>query len=66
MMTGVSESKHWESIFHVSVNTNLMKQNVSQVNGGTIINVDVSVKSIYLKMVMFGILLYVIVEMENI
>ena len=43
-----------------------MKQNVSQVNGGTIINVDVSVKSIYLKMVMFGILLYVIVEMENI
>ena len=66
MMTGVSESKHWESIFHVIVNTNLMKQNVSQVNGGTIINVDVSVKSIYLKMVMFGILLYVIVEMENI
>ena len=43
-----------------------MKQNVSQVNGGTIINVDVSVKSVYLKMVMFGILLYVIVEMENI
>ena len=30
----------------MSVNTNLMKQNVSQINGGIMINVDVSIKHI--------------------
>ena len=44
-----------------------MKQNVSQVNGGITTNVDVSVKKIiYVKKIMFGILLHVIVKMENI
>ena len=44
-----------------------MKQNVSQVNGGITANVDVSVKKIiYVKKIMFGILLHVIVKMENI
>ena len=46
---------------------NQMEQNVIQSNGGTTINVDVSVqKVIYVKKIMFGILLPVIVEMENI
>ena len=44
-----------------------MEQNVIQLNGGITINVDVSVKNIiYVKKIMFGILLHVIVKMENI
>ena len=44
-----------------------MEQNVSKINGGITINVDVSVKSIiYVKMNMFEILLHVILKMENI
>ena len=44
-----------------------MYQNVSQINGGIRIIVDVSVKNIiYVKKVMFGILLHVIMKMENI
>ena len=44
-----------------------MKQNVSQINGVTTINVDVSVTNItYVKKIVFGILLHVIVNMENI
>ena len=54
-------------MFHVSINVNLMEQNVIQINGGITINVDVSVKNIiYVKMIMFGVLLHVIVKMENI
>ena len=44
-----------------------MKEIVIQINGGIMINVDLSVKNvIYMKKIMFGILLYVIVKMENI
>ena len=44
-----------------------MDENVIQINGGTMINVDVSVKNIiYVKKSMFGIMLHVIVIMENI
>ena len=44
-----------------------MEQNVSQVNGGIRISVDVSIKKfIYVKEIMFGIPLHVIVKMENI
>ena len=43
-----------------------MEQNVTQLSGGITINVDVSVKNIYVKKIMFGILLHVIVKMENI
>ena len=44
-----------------------MKQNVSQINDGIMINVDVSVKkTMYVKKIMFGILLYLIVKMGNI
>ena len=59
--------KHKPSIYHVNVNVNLMEQNVSQINGGITINVDVSVKKFMLvKKIMFGILLHVIVKMESI
>ena len=44
-----------------------MMQNVKQINGGTTINDNVSVKNIiYVKKIMFGTLLYVIVQMEKI
>ena len=50
----------------MNVNVNLMEQNVIKINGGITINVDVSVKIIYEKNVIFGIMLHVIVKMENI
>ena len=44
-----------------------MEQNLIQIIGRVMINVDASVKNIiYVKKIMFGILLHVIVKMENI
>ena len=44
-----------------------MEEIVIQINGGIMINVDVSVKNLmYVKKIMFGILLHVIVKIENI
>ena len=51
----------------MNVNVALVEQNVIQINGEVTINVDVSIKYImYVKKIMFGILLNVIVRMENI
>ena len=44
-----------------------MEENVIQVNGGITSNADVSVKDvIYVKNIIFGILLHLIAEMVNI
>ena len=44
-----------------------MEENVIQINGGIKINVDVSVKNvIYVKKIMFGILVNVFVRKKNI
>ena len=44
-----------------------MEEVVTQTNGKIMINNDVSVKNVmYVKKIMFGILLHVIVKMENI
>ena len=44
-----------------------MEENVIQVNGGIKINVDASVKNVmYVKNIIFGILLHVVVKMGNI
>ena len=44
-----------------------MEENVIQINGEIRINADVSVKNVrYLKKIIFGILLNVVVKMENI
>ena len=52
-------------MYHANVNVDLMEENVIQINGGITINVDFSVKNVmYVKM--FGILLHVVVKMENI
>ena len=51
----------------MQVNINLMGKNVIQVNGAITINVDVSVNNIiYVKKIIFEILLHVAVKMENI
>ena len=43
-----------------------MEEIVNQINGGIMINVDVTAKNVmYVKKIMFGILLHVIVKMEN-
>ena len=39
--------KHQQNIFHVSVNVNLMEKNVSHINSGITIVLDVSVKKIH-------------------
>ena len=44
-----------------------MRKNVIQINGGITIKVDASVKNVmYVKKIIFGILLHVVVKMENI
>ena len=44
-----------------------MEENVIQINGGITINVDKSVKiTIYVKKIIFGILLHVVAKMANI
>ena len=51
----------------MNVNVNLIEQNAVQINGGITINVDASVKIIiHVKKDMLGILVHVIVNMENI
>ena len=54
-------------MYHLIVNVNLVEESVIQVNDRIAINVDVCVKNvIYVKNIIFGILLHVFVEMENI
>ena len=63
MIKGINESK----TYHGNANVNLMAENIIQINGGVTINVDVSVKNVmHLKNIIFGILLHVVVKMENI
>ena len=59
--------KDKQSIYDANVNVDLMEENVIQISGGITINVDVSVKNvIYVKKIMFAILLHVVVKMETI
>ena len=54
-------------MYYANLNVHSMEEMVIQINGGIIINVDVSVKNVmYVKKIMFGIQLHVIVKMENI
>ena len=44
-----------------------MAENVTQITGGVTINVDVSVRNVmYVKKIMFEVLLHVVAKMENI
>ena len=66
MIAGINELKNSQSIYNANVNVDLTEKIVIQINGGIMINVDASVKNfMYVKKTMFGILLHVIVKMEN-
>ena len=67
MITGINESKTLPKHDHANVYINLMEENVIQINGGITINVDVSANNvIYVKKIIFGILLLVVAKMVNI
>ena len=66
MITGTNEPKALKTMY-ANVSVDLMEENVIQINGKITINVSMSVKSVmYVKKVMFGILLHVPAKMENI
>ena len=66
MITGINEPKTTKHI-SCKCKRKLDRANCNSNNGGITINVDVSVKSIiYVKKMMFGIRLLVVVKMENI
>ena len=50
----------------MNANANLMVENVIKINDGITVNVDISVKNIYAKTFIFGILLHVVAKKENI
>ena len=52
-------------MYHANVNVNLMEENVIQIKSGITMNVNMSVKNIYVRNIIFGILLHVIKKMEN-
>ena len=72
MITVINESKILTKpcIFtfnHANENIDLMKKYVIQINDAKAINVNVNVKNfMYVKMILFGILLHITVKMENI
>ena len=54
--------KHWQNLYHANLNVNLLEENVTQISGGLMVNIDVSVKNIiYVKKI-----LHVVAQMENI
>ena len=59
--------KHEQSTYHANVNVNFMEKDVAQINGGMTINVDVSEKNVmYVKKIIFEILLHVVFKVETI
>ena len=67
MIRGINESKTLTKDIPCECKCKFDEKNVIQINGGITINVDVSVKNIiYVKKIMFGIQLNVIMKMENI
>ena len=57
-----------QTVFNnVNVNVDLLEEIEIQINAGIMINVNMSVKNVmYVRKIMFGIMLHVIVKMENI
>ena len=54
-------------MYHANVNVDLTGKNVIQINGGIMINVDLSVRNaMHVEKIMFEIQLNVTVKMENI
>ena len=54
-------------MYHASVNVNLIKEKVIEINGGITANIDAGEKIIiYVKKTIFGTLLHVVRKMVNI
>ena len=67
MITGINESKILTKDILCECKCRFDEKNVIHINGGIMVNVDVSVKNImYVKKITFRILLLVVVKMENI
>ena len=67
IITGINESKSLPKDISCKCKGRFDGKSVIQINGGIKINVDVNVKNvIYVKKIIFGILLHVVAEMENI
>ena len=67
MITGKNESKILTKDISCECKCRFDGKNVIQISGGITINVDVSVKNVkYVKNIIFGILLHVVLKMENI
>ena len=67
MISVINESKTLTKHISCESKCRFDKKNVIKINGGKIMNVDVSVRNImYVKKIIFGILLHVIAKMENI
>ena len=64
VITGLNESKILTKYIYITnVNVDLMEKNAIQINRGITINVEISVKNVmYVKMIIFGILLHVVVK----
>ena len=59
--------KYLNKIYFANVNINLMEENIIQIKRGITINVNESVKTIiYVRKIIFRILLHVVVKMVNI
>ena len=66
MITGINEGETLTKHLSCGCKCKFDEKNVIQINGGIIINADVSVKStIYVKNIIFGILRQVVVKIFN-
>ena len=67
IITGINESKTLTRHISCEFKCKFDKRKCDSSNGGVMTNVDVSVKNmIYVKKIIFGILVHVFVKMENI
>ena len=54
-------------MYLANANVHLMKENVTQINGGFMINIYVNVENVmHVKSIIFGMLLHGVVKMKNI
>ena len=59
--------KYSQSIYHANVNVNLMPKRVIQITSGIMLNDDAGAKNIiYVKKIIFGILLHGVAKTVNI
>ena len=65
MITGTKmNQKFYQKTYHANVNINLMEENVIQAKSDIMIDVDANVKKIYVKQIIFGILLQVLLTFQ--